>query len=177
VKTTWTQDNTSVSYLLNPRVTETNTYDPAGNRARVQTTYQQATYANGTNCWLPRDVLEYAANASTILRSTRTDYHTGAAYSDRRILGLVTETRLYEADVNNGGTLKSRVGYFYDNENSASSIQGTDAPIQHDNTNYTASFVTGRANLSSMRRYDVNNLQCFQPHHPVELYRLVLGRQ
>ena len=29
VMTTWTQDNTSVFYPLNPRVTETNVYDPA----------------------------------------------------------------------------------------------------------------------------------------------------
>ena len=43
--TTWTQDNTAVSYPLNPRVTETNVYDPEGNRARTQTTYQQFTYA------------------------------------------------------------------------------------------------------------------------------------
>src|SRR2546428_13870532 len=40
--TTWTQDNTAVSYPLNPRVTETNIYDPAGNRARTQSTYQSA---------------------------------------------------------------------------------------------------------------------------------------
>jgi YD repeat-containing protein len=33
--------------------------------------------------------------------------------------------------------------------------------VQHDNTNYTASFVTGRANLSSLRRYDVNNTSQF----------------
>jgi len=29
---TWTQDNTSVSYFLNPKVTETNVYDSASNR-------------------------------------------------------------------------------------------------------------------------------------------------
>jgi YD repeat-containing protein len=67
----------------------------------------------------------------------------------------------YDGDVNNGGTLVSKVGFFYDNDNGASSIQGTDAPVQHDNTNYSASFVTGRANLSSVRRYDVNNIAQF----------------
>jgi len=159
--TTWTQDNTSVSYPLNPRLIETNTYDPAGNRARVQTTYQQFTFANGTSCQLPRDMKEYAANATTVLRSTRTDYHSNAVYTDRRIIGLVTEKRLYEGDVDNGGVLKSKVGFFYDNENSSSSIQGNDAPVQHDNTSYTASFVTGRANLSSVRRYDVDNTAQF----------------
>ena len=33
--TSYTQDNTGVSYLLNPRVTETNVYDPAGNHKRT----------------------------------------------------------------------------------------------------------------------------------------------
>ena len=159
--TTWTQDDTTVSFPLNPRVLETNIYDPAGNRARVQMTYQQVTFANGTSCQLPRNTYEYAANASTILRSTQTDYNTSSPYTDRRIIGVVSEKRVYEGDVNNGGTLVSKVGFFYDNDNGASSIQGTDAPVQHDNTNYSASFVTGRANLSSVRRYDVNNTAQF----------------
>jgi len=158
--TTWTQDNTAVSYQLNPRVLETSIYDPAGNHARTEITYQQFTFANGTSCQLPRDVYEYAADATTKLRSTRTDYHTSTSYTDRRILGVVTEKRLYEGDVNNGGTLMSKVGFFYDNENGASSVQGTDAPVQHD-PNYSASFVTGRANLSSVRRYDVSNTAVF----------------
>ena len=127
--TTWTQDNESVSYALNPRVTETNIYDPAGNRKRVRITYQQFTFANGTSCQLPRDLYEYAANATTILRSTRTDYHTNTAYTNRRIIGLVTETKLYEGDVNNGGVLMSRVGFFYDNENSSAPYRGTTRPF------------------------------------------------
>jgi YD repeat-containing protein len=162
VMTTWTQDNTSVSYPLNPRVIETKTYDPAGNRARVQITYQQVTFTNGTSCQLPRDIYEYAANATTILRSTRTDYHTSTAYTDRRIIGLVSEKRLYEGDVNNATSVRlSKVGFFYDNENASSSIQADDAPVQHDNDNYSASFVTGRANLSSVRRYNVTNTAQF----------------
>lgn len=159
--TTWTQDNPAVSYVLNPRVMETNVYDPAGNRARTEVTYQQFTFANGTNCQLPRDIYEYAANASTKLRSTRTDYKTSTSYSDRRILGVVSERQVYEGDVNNGGVLMSKVGFFYDNENGATSLQGSDAPVQHDNTNYSASFVTGRGNLSSVKRYDVTNTSLF----------------
>ena len=161
VMTTWTQDNTSVSYVLNPRVSEKNVYDSANNRARTEITYQQFTFANGTSCHLPRDVYEYASNATAKLRSTRTLYNTSSSYTDRRILGLVSEKQLYEGDVNSGGTLMSKVALFYDNENGASSIQGTDAPIQHDNTNYSASFVTGRGNLSSMKRFNVNNAAQF----------------
>jgi YD repeat-containing protein len=157
VMTTWTQDNTAVSYLLNPRVTETNIYDPAGNRARVQMTYQQFTFTNGTSCQLPIDTYEYAADATTKLRSTRTDYNTSTSYTDRRILGLVSERRLYAGDVNNGGALKVKVGFNYDE---SGSIQGNDAPVQHD-TNYNSNFVIGRANLSSMKRYDVTNISQF----------------
>jgi YD repeat-containing protein len=159
VMTTWTQDDESILFPSNPRVIETNVYDPAGNRARVQMTYQQHTFGNGTSCWLPRDVYEYASDATTKLRSTRTDYHTGSVYTARRIIGLVSERRLYEGDVN--GELMAKVGYFYDNENGATSIQGNDAPVQHDNTNYTASFVTGRANVTSVRRYNVTNTTQF----------------
>lgn len=161
VTTSWTQDNTSVSYPLNPREIETNIYDPSGNRKRSEVTYQQFNFSNGTSCHLPRDLYEYAANASTRLRSTRTDYNMSTSYTDRRILGLVSERRLYQGDVNAGGTLKARVAFFYDNENGANSIQGNNAPIQHDNTNYTSSFVTGRANNSSVRRYNVDDQSQF----------------
>src|ERR1043166_356881 len=156
--TTWTQDNAAISYLLNPRVLETNIYDPAGNRARTQIAYQQFTFTNGTSCQLPRDTYEYAANASTILRSVHTDYNTSATYTDRRILGLVSERRLYDGDVNNGGVLMSKVAYNYDE---SGSLQGTDAPVQHDNTNYSAALITGRANLSSVKRYDLTNTALF----------------
>ena len=158
VMTTWTQDNTSVSYPLNPRVTETNIYDPEGNRARTQVTYQQFTFADGTSCHLPRDVYEYAAEPETILRSTRTDYNTSTSYTGRHILGLVSEKRLYEGNVNSGGTLMSKASFSYDG---SGSIQGTDVPVQHDNTNYSASLVTGRANLSSVKRYDVTDTTVF----------------
>jgi YD repeat-containing protein len=147
VETSWTQDNTSVSYPLNPRVSETNIYDPSGNRARTEIIYQQQTFTNGTNCWLPRDFLEYAANATTVLRTTRTNYNTNASYTDLRILGLPSERLLY--DGTEFGTLMSRVEFFYD-ENV--SIQGTDTPIQHANPNY----VSGRANLSMVKRHNVS---------------------
>jgi len=149
VKTTWTQDNTTVDYPLNPRVIETNVYEPSGNRARTQIDYQQFTFTNGTSCWLPRDFKEYAADADTILRTTRTNYNTNASYTDRRILGLPSEKLLYSGPVS--GTLMSRVEFSYDE---SGSIQGSDAPTQH--TNPTD--VIGRGNLSSVKRYNVDNL-------------------
>jgi len=152
VKTTWTQDNPSVSYPLNPRVLETNIYDPSGNRARTQIDYQQFTFTNGTSCWLPRDLIEYGADASTVLRTTRTNYNTNTAYSDRRILGLPNEKVLYNGTVS--GTVMSYIEFLYDE---SGSIQGSDAPTQHTNPTY----VVGRANLSSVRRHNVVNSSQF----------------
>ncbi len=152
--TSWRQDDESKSYVLNPRVEETNVYDPSGNRKRTRLTYQQFSFADGTSCQLPRDVFEYEANATTVLRSTRTDYNMVSAYTSRRILGLVSERKLYAGDVTVGGTLMSRVSFNYDE---SGSIQGTDTPVQHDNSNYGAGFVTGRGNQSSAIRYDVMN--------------------
>ena len=161
VMTTWTQDDTTVSYPLNPRVTETNIYDDASNRARTVITYHQFNFSNGTSCHLPEAVKEYAADASTILRSTKTLYKMDEDYTSRRILGLVSDQSLYEGDVN--GTLASKGAFFYDE---SGSLSGNDAPVQHDhtnddgNTNYDSSFLF-RGNVSSVKRYDVtdsNNL-------------------
>ena len=151
---TWTQDDDSVSYLLNPRVLETNVYDPAGNRARIQVVYQQFTYTNGTSCRYPRDVFEYAADASTVLRTTRTNYNTNTAYSDRRILGLPSEKLLYEGNVNAPTpVLKSKFEFVYDE---AAGFVSTEVPtVQHDDTNYGANFV-GRANVTKVIRHNVS---------------------
>jgi hypothetical protein len=157
--TTWIQDNTNVSYPLNPRVTETNVYDPAGNRARTRITYQAVSLPDGTSCNLPQDIYEYQANAATVLRRSHTDYNLATTYTNRRIIGLVSEQTLYEVDPDTlAETLRSKVGLAYDG---AGSIQGTAAPVQHDNTSYTASFVTGRGNLSSVKRYDVTTISLF----------------
>ncbi len=144
--TTWTQDSTNITYPLNPRVQETNVYD-SNNRARTQISYKSFSL-DGTTIHLPEYVREYQANASTVLRSTHTQYNLDTTYTARRIIGLVSEKLLYEGDI--GATLMSRVGYEYDEEGS---IEGSDAPVQHDNTGPVA----GRANLSSVKRYNVTN--------------------
>ncbi|HEY3581468.1 MAG TPA: hypothetical protein VGK82_13020 [Pyrinomonadaceae bacterium] len=43
-------------------MSEINTYDPAGNRARVQTTYQQFTFANGSRAFYDDEQLANAVN-------------------------------------------------------------------------------------------------------------------
>ncbi len=159
--TNWTQDNTTVSYLLNPRAAETNIYDfdsggQALNHARTAVTYQSVTLSDGTSCQLPQDVREYQANATTVLRRSHTEYNLATAYTSRRIIGLASEQTLYQVDANTSAeTPMSKVGYTYDG---SGSILGSDAPVQHDNTSFGASFLTGRANLTSVSRFDVTNV-------------------
>jgi YD repeat-containing protein len=118
-------------------------------------TYQSATFADGTSCQLPQDVYEYQANATTVLRRSHADYNLAATYINRRIIGLPSEKTLYEGDPNiSPEILMSKVGYLYDENGS---ILGTGAPVQHDNTNYAASFFVGRGNLTSSIRYDTTS--------------------
>lgn len=157
VTTAWTQDDTNLAYQLNPRVTETKITDPAGNHARTSVEYAATTLSDGTTINLPQNTYEYQADASTVLRRTHVEYNLASDYISQRIIGLVSEQTLYGVS---GGTetLMSKVSYQYDE---SGSIQGTDAPVQHDNSNYTASFRVGRGNLSSVKRYDVTNTSQF----------------
>ena len=102
--TAWTQDNTAVSYEVNPRVTETNVYDASGNRRR--TTIDYGIYAQ----WgLPYAVREYAADAVTPIRETFTDYNLSQAYLDRRIIGLVVA--IHQTNVS---SWQRKIGFTYD---------------------------------------------------------------
>jgi YD repeat-containing protein len=158
VVTKWNQDNLNLP--LNPRVEETNVYDFNGsgqiqNRARTTITFQTVNLPDGTTRKLPQDVKEYQANATTVLRRTHTDYNLSTTYTNRRIIGLISEKTLFEVNPDTQAeTLMSKVAFGYDE---TGSIQGNDATIQHDNTNYMSNFVAGRANLSSAKRYNVIN--------------------
>ncbi len=157
---TWTQDNTGVTYQTNPRVTETNVFDTGGNRRRTTVSYTTFTLPSGASCTLPRDTREYAGDGASVLRRSHVDYRmdpvADAPYLSRHLIGLVKEQTLYEV---NGGTetLLSKVGFSYDE---AGSIQGSDAPVSHDNS-YDGNFLSGRANLSRVRRYDVTDISEF----------------
>lgn len=163
VVTKWTQDNTSVAYPLNPRAEETNVYDynASGqivNRSRTVTAYQSIDLGNGMTCHLPNDVTQYQSNATTRLRRNHTDYNTSSDYISRRILGLVSVNYLYETDPTTlVETLVAKMGFDYDE---ALSILGNDAPVQHDAA-YSASFVAGRGNVTTVKRYNVDNLSQF----------------
>jgi YD repeat-containing protein len=144
-----TQDNTGVGYILNPRVTETNVYDPSGNRKRTTVSYS-------TSFGLPVEVKEYAENASSVVRTTQTDYNLSSDYTNRRIIGLASQKRLY--DTANGNALVSKVDFIYDDTGEFLVQQGS--PIQHDATNYGTSH-TWRGNLTKVKRWDVINTLSF----------------
>ncbi|HKO44249.1 MAG TPA: hypothetical protein VJU84_13315, partial [Pyrinomonadaceae bacterium] len=85
----WTQDDTGLAYQKNPRITETNVYDAENNRKRVTIDY--GPYAQWS---LPYLVKEYAADGTTEIRHSFTDYNLSQAYLDRRIIGLVSARHL-----------------------------------------------------------------------------------
>src|SRR5713226_2690155 len=143
--TAWTQDNTSVSYPLNPRVTETNIYDSEGNRKR--TTIDYGPYVPYS---LPYVVLEYAADGVTPLRSSWYDYNLSQQYLDKRMIGLVWVLHVVDHAV---GWYVSKTSYDYDNTTIDS--QATSA-TQHDSF-YSSSF-TARGNVTSVSRWDVTDI-------------------
>src|SRR5713226_9382978 len=147
--TAWTQENPSVSYPLNPRVTETNINDAEGNLRRTTISYgPYAAYS------LPYGILDYAADGVTPLRSKYIDYNLSADYVNRRIIGLVSA--IYEVD-HTIGSYVSKTTFDYDWGNEY--LTGTPQPaMQHDDTNYGAAFVTGRGTLCSVWRWDVTDI-------------------
>jgi len=145
--TDWTQDNTGVSYITNPRVVESRVGDG--------TNTKKTTVGYGSNGYgLSELVKVYDTDLSTVLKTQTTAYQLGSTYTDKRIIGLPSETKLYEG-TDSSGTLMSKVTYAYDEGN----LTGTDpvqniSPTQHDNTNFSSSYVTGRGLLTSMTRWD-----------------------
>src|SRR6185503_16021898 len=144
--TAWTQDNTAVSYETNPRVTETNVYDASGNRRRTTIDYGQ--YAQ----WgLPYWVTEYAADGTTEIRRTFTDYNLSQAYLDRRIIGLVSAVHL-----TNVVSYQGKITYEYDDPARLAVLPNAATATQHD-TSYNTS-LTARGNLTSVSQWDFTDI-------------------
>ncbi|HEY1403482.1 MAG TPA: hypothetical protein VGB05_05105, partial [Pyrinomonadaceae bacterium] len=142
--TAWTQDDPNVAYKKNPRPEETNIYDEAGNRRRTR--FQYASYS------LPAIMYEYAANGTTLIRQTNYAYDLSTVWLDRRIIGLMSAREVY--DVSTGSyVMLSRTTQSYD----STSLLNPGAVARHDDTNYGAGFVQGRANLTAIHRFDVTD--------------------
>jgi RHS repeat-associated protein len=148
--TSWTQDDTSLSYAKNPRAYDTSIYDEAGNRRRSEIVYTTYYWPNAIS--LPTEIREYAADATTILRKTTNTYFISQPYIDRRVLGLLRETIVY--DENNQPVSKLWYDYDWGNDYWAATPQNA---VQHENsTDYT-----GRGNLCWIGRWDVSDVNNF----------------
>lgn len=148
--TAWTQDSEAVSYLLNPRVRETNVYDADGNRRRTEVLY--------TSFGLPQEVREYDKNASTVLRRTATTYlpasmNANGDYTLKRIIGLPASREVSGWD-GSQERLYSKVTYEYDQELGCLTAAGA---VAHHKTEYDDAGFTLRGNRCVARRWDVDN--------------------
>src|SRR5262249_33672396 len=136
VRQKWTntyydQDNTSVSYPTNPRVTEINIYDapPANNRRRTTISYGSVT-VGPTVIHLPETVRAYGAtNSDEVWRRTVTFYMWTSVMTDRRVIGMPWRHAIYEGE----STLRSMEEYIYDWLNN---VQNTAPSVHHDTNNY-----------------------------------------
>lgn len=148
----WTQDNTNLSYVLNPRVTETKVGDGT-NTKRTEIEYLMQTGSSSiTQYGLVSVVKVYKADQNTILKTQTTSYNTDTNYISRKIIGLPTESKLYEGDAT--GTLASKVTYGYDENGYTGTGQSASSATQHDSTNYSTGF-NYRGNQTSVTRWDV----------------------
>ena len=146
--TTWTQDNTALTFPQNPRVIEVNIYDEAGNHRRTTIAY--------TSYNLPSVVREWTgAGAATLYRQTATGYRFDGEYLNRRIIGLVDNVQVTDG----AGALVAKTTYAYDWGGSDMFLDTPAAATQHDRTNYGPSLIYGRGNRSQMARWDINDPQ------------------
>lgn len=143
--TAYTQDDTNLTYPKNPRITETNVYDEAGNRRRtvIESTVAYAQWG------LPYCIHEYAADGATELRRTYYDYDLSQAYLDRRIIGLVSAIHLTDV-----GSYQGKIVYNYDDP---ARLMAVPAAATHHDTAYNTSF-TARGNVTSVSRFDVTDI-------------------
>jgi len=149
----WTQDDTSLSYQKNPRVTDTIIHDSEGNHRKISTTYTTFTLPSGALCNLPSDIYEYEANTTTVLRRTHTDYRFDSEYMNRRIIGLPSLRTVYDG----AGTLASKILFDYDwSANSGLLVSTPQAAVKHDSS-YDINFAAGRGNLVLVSRFDLTD--------------------
>ena len=142
-----TQDNTNVSYISNPRTTVSAVGD-AGNVRKSSISYGTLTLPSGTIMYLPNDTFQYRQDGS-IYRHAQTDYNFDSQYVNRYIIGLQSETRLYEGSGTSSMLKRESIAY--------DETATTDLPnvIQHDNTYYGTS-LTYRGNPTTLTRWNIN---------------------
>ena len=136
----FTQDDTSLSYPLNPRPQEIISEDAQGHRSRTRIEY--------TSYGLPNDTA--TENDSGPVRRTHLEYDLDTEYTKRHILGLVHERTVYGV----GGALLSKTSYDYDlREN----LVDQGSAIQHDNISFGSSLIAGRGLVTAIKVWNTVN--------------------
>jgi YD repeat-containing protein len=154
VWTNYTQEDTGLAYIKNPRVTETKISDDA-NTKRIKLYYLMQTGSTTvTQYGLVSKAEIYDSDQSTVLKTQTASYNTSSNYLSRRIIGLPLEADLYEG-TDTSGTLVSKMTYGYDENGYAGTGQSVSA-TKHDSTNYGTGF-NYRGNQTSTTRWDVTN--------------------
>ena len=151
--TKWTQDDINSADIQNPRVTETKIGDGV-NLKRSTIDYLLYPTTNVSQFGLVSAVNVYDTNQSTVLKRAETDYNLAAAYLDRRIIGVPSETRVFGYE-NGQLALVSKMTYGFDEGDFTQQPNQIIAPIRHDTANYGSSFIIGRGNMTSTTRHDV----------------------
>lgn len=146
----YTQDNTSLGYILNPRVTESKIGDSSNVKRTTIDYHLQSGSSTVALYGLVKDVIQYDTNGTSQLKKSHTEYNLDSNYTARRIIGLPAESDLYDGSNN----LMSKVTYQYDEGNFSGTGQSVSA-VSHDATNYGTGF-SYRGNLTSTTRWDVN---------------------
>lgn len=165
--TKWTQDDVNSADTQNPRVTETKIGDGV-NLKRSTIDYLLYPSTTISKFGLVSAVNVYDTNQSTVLKRAETDYNLAAAYLDRRIIGVPSETRVFGVPTSVGSLeLVSRMTYGFDEGTFSQEPNQIIAPIRHDTAKYGSNFIVGRGNMTSTTRHDVTgqNGGCNFPRH------------
>ena len=155
--TNWTQDDTTKTYIVNPRVTESRVGDGTNTKRTSVEYYPVSTGSPVALYGLVKNVFVYDADLTTVLKRAYTEYNLDSAYTSRRIIGLPSRSEAWgKNDATQTLEYVSKMTYAYDEGNfSDTSLSQNISPVQHDNLGFGASFISGRANLNSTTRYDV----------------------
>ncbi len=153
--TKWTQDDVNSADVQNPRVTETKIGDGT-NLKRSTIDYLLYPSTTVSKFGLVNAVNVYDTNQSTVLKRAETDYNLTAAYLDRRIIGVPSETRVFGVPTSVGSLeLVSRMTYGFDEGNFAQEQNQIITPVRHETGKYDEDFIVGRGNMTSTTRHDV----------------------
>ncbi len=170
--TKWTQDDENLSFIKNPRVVATKVSDNVSSK-KTEIGYKVLPDTTIAEYGLVEEVRLYDGS-NTLLKKSNTTYNLNTAYVSRRIIGLPSQSILYDGNSNP----MSKVTYDYDefNFDGSGGLQQNISPIQHDNINFGASFIIGRGNITSMTRHNVSNASTVTSNLKYNTAGAVVGR-